>query len=121
LRAKLVKASTVHLNHSPLALTLSYAEQLTHSGLPSERVLLCLKQLCHALNVPDKLHLELSSVIPEHVGLGSGTQMAIAVGMALSAFYDLGLSDFLAGKYTTLCTCKMLTYRGLQLGYNITK
>jgi beta-RFAP synthase len=38
------------------------------------------------------LHLELSSVIPEHVGLGSGTQMAIAVGTALSAFYDLRLS-----------------------------
>jgi beta-RFAP synthase len=82
----------VALNEINTRLTLSYAEQLTHSGLPSERVLLCLKQLCHALNVPDKLHLELSSVIPEHVGLGSGTQMAIAVGMALSAFYDLGLS-----------------------------
>ncbi|MEO1884300.1 MAG: beta-ribofuranosylaminobenzene 5'-phosphate synthase family protein [Methyloprofundus sp.] len=82
----------VALNEINTRLTLSYAEQLTLSGLPSERALLCLQQLCHALNIPDKLHLELSSVIPEHVGLGSGTQMAIAVGTALSAFYDLRLS-----------------------------
>jgi len=82
----------VALNEINTRLTLSYAEQLTLSGLPSERAFLCLQQLCHALNIPDKLHLELSSVIPEHVGLGSGTQMAIAVGTALSAFYDLRLS-----------------------------
>jgi beta-RFAP synthase len=31
-------------------------------------------------------------LIPEHVGLGSGTQMALAVGSALNAFYELNLT-----------------------------
>lgn len=82
----------VALNEINTRLSLSYADQLTLSGLQSERALSCIKQLCTALNVSDKLHLELHSCIPEHVGLGSGTQMSIAIGLALSAFYQLGLN-----------------------------
>jgi len=81
----------VALNEINTRLSVSYCEQLTLSGIPSDRALQSIKQLCAALNVPDKLHLELTSCIPEHVGLGSGTQMAIALGLALSAYYDLGL------------------------------
>ncbi len=81
----------VALNEINTHLSVSYSEQLKLSGLQSERALSCIKQLCEALNVSDKLHFELQSCIPEHVGLGSGTQMSIAVGVALSAFYGLGL------------------------------
>ena len=81
----------VALNEINTRLSISYSDELKLSGLESERALSCVKQLCDALNVSDKLHLELLSCIPEHVGLGSGTQMSIAVGLALSAFYDLGL------------------------------
>jgi len=38
------------------------------------------------------LHIELHACIPEHVGLGSGTQMSIAIGLAISAYYNLGLN-----------------------------
>lgn len=82
----------VALNEINTTLSLSYAETLTLSGHSSDRALSCIKRLCSALNVSDKLHLELKSSIPEHVGLGSGTQMAVAVGMALNAFYDLDLN-----------------------------
>jgi len=81
----------VALNEINTTLSLSYADTLTLSGQASERALSCIQRLCASLNVSDKLHLELHSSIPEHVGLGSGTQMAVAIGMALNAFYDLGL------------------------------
>ena len=79
----------VALNEINTRLSISYSDNLILSGLPSERALACIKQLCQALNVSDQLHLELHACIPEHVGLGSGTQMSIALGLALSAFYNL--------------------------------
>jgi beta-RFAP synthase len=82
----------VALNEINTTLALSYADTLTMSGHASGRALSCIQRLCSALNVSDQLHLELQSSIPEHIGLGSGTQMAVAIGMALNAFYDLGLS-----------------------------
>lgn len=80
----------VALNEINTRISVSYAEQLTLSGIASERALKSIKQLCSALNVSDKLHFEISSCIPEHVGLGSGTQMSIALGLALSEYYQLG-------------------------------
>ncbi|MHC1574615.1 MAG: beta-ribofuranosylaminobenzene 5'-phosphate synthase [Candidatus Methanogasteraceae archaeon] len=47
-----------------------------------------------ALLLPDgcgiKIHIERD--VPPHVGLGSGTQTALAAGMAVNRLYDLGLS-----------------------------
>jgi beta-RFAP synthase len=37
------------------------------------------------------LHLRLLSVLPPHAGLGSGTQLALAVGMAFARLHGLGL------------------------------
>lgn len=45
-----------------------------------------------AFNVSDALNIKVIEAIPEHVGLGSGTQMALAIGTGLNAFYDLKLS-----------------------------
>lgn len=82
----------VALNEVNTTLSISYSAEPKYSGIHSERAISCLKRLCAALNVSDQLHLELISSIPEHVGLGSGTQMSIAVGMALNSFYNLGLN-----------------------------
>lgn len=35
------------------------------------------------------VRLQLASMLPEHAGLGSGTQLALAVGMAVARLYDL--------------------------------
>jgi len=82
----------VALNEINTRLSISYADKLCFSGIKSSRAKACLQRLCNTLNVADTLHLELEASIPEHVGLGSGTQMSIAIGMALNAFYELGLS-----------------------------
>jgi len=73
-------------------LSLAAAKVLTVSGPAAERALKCTRRLCEALQVPDTLNIEITNAIPEHVGLGSGTQMALAIGMALNAFYQLGLT-----------------------------
>jgi len=80
------------LNEINTSLSICYAENLHLTGIQSERALACVKQLCSILNVSDKLQIDIQSLIPEHVGLGSGTQMSLAIGMALSAFYQLGLN-----------------------------
>jgi beta-RFAP synthase len=58
----------------------------------NERAEKCLTAFCQTLNVSDEIQIEVIQAIPEHVGLGSGTQMALAVGAGLNAFYDLNLS-----------------------------
>ena len=37
------------------------------------------------------MHMQLTQAIPEHAGLGSGTQMSLAVGLAMNKLYHLGL------------------------------
>jgi beta-RFAP synthase len=44
-----------------------------------------LDRLCSALGVENRFALRLGRTIPSHSGLGSGTQLALAVGAALSA------------------------------------
>jgi beta-RFAP synthase len=43
-------------------------------------------------NLPGDCQLSISRTIPEHVGLGSGTQLGLAVGVALARLYRLDLS-----------------------------
>jgi len=38
------------------------------------------------------IHIDIKKDYPSHVGLGSGTQSALAAGMAVNKLYDLGLS-----------------------------
>jgi len=52
----------------------------------------CVQQLCQKLGVSEQVHVNVHSAIPTHIGLGSGTQLALAVGMALNVFYQLNLS-----------------------------
>lgn len=47
---------------------------------------------CEAFGVSPNVQIEVVQEIPAHVGLGSGTQMALAVGSGLNALYDLNLS-----------------------------
>jgi beta-RFAP synthase len=68
---------------------------ITHTKnkiIKNERAEKCLTVFCQAFNVSANVQIEVIEAIPEHVGLGSGTQMALAVGTGLNAFYDLGLS-----------------------------
>jgi beta-RFAP synthase len=82
----------VALNEIATRLSVTRAKQLTINGLASQRAAKCVSMLCEALQVSDKLNVTIEAAIPEHVGLGSGTQMSLAIGAALNEFYRLGLS-----------------------------
>jgi beta-ribofuranosylaminobenzene 5'-phosphate synthase len=82
----------VALQEMATHLVLTSAPALTVNGESAQRAQRCLQELCQTLKVSDALSLTVHKAIPEHAGLGSGTQMALAVGMALNRFYDLQLS-----------------------------
>ena len=82
----------VALNEHATRLSMTHATQRHITGPSAARAEQCLTMLCKALNVSDNLSIIIESAIPEHVGLGSGTQMSLAIGSALNALYDLGLS-----------------------------
>lgn len=45
--------------------------------------------LLGAIGAPRQVHVHIESAIPSHAGLGSGTQLALAAGMALCKFWGL--------------------------------
>lgn len=80
------------LNEISTRLTLSASESLRVTGPVAGRALKCAQALCKTLQVPETVAITIHSAIPEHIGLGSGTQLSLAIGSALNAYYDLGLS-----------------------------
>ena len=82
----------VALNEHATRLSVTSSERRTITGPSAHRADKCLTILCQALDVSDKLNITIEAAIPEHVGLGSGTQMSLAIGSALNAFYGLGLT-----------------------------
>lgn len=82
----------VALNKIATRLTISKATELQAYGPSSARAIKCTKVLCETLNVSEQVKIQIDTAIPEHVGLGSGTQMSLAIGSALNGLYDLGLS-----------------------------
>ncbi|MEQ1531763.1 MAG: beta-ribofuranosylaminobenzene 5'-phosphate synthase family protein [Methylococcales bacterium] len=100
----------VALNEISTRLSISPAQQRQVTGPSADRAEKCLDLLCSSLQVSDQVQIDIAAAIPEHVGLGSGTQMSLAIGMALNAFYDLGL---------TVRDIAALTYRGQRSGIGI--
>ncbi len=82
----------VALNEICTSLTLSGADKLAITGPSAQRAERYLTQLCEILQVSDRLAINITTAIPEHVGLGSGTQLALAIGSALNSYYGLGLT-----------------------------
>lgn len=68
------------------------ATGITATGPAADRALDFARQLLDEYRVDGGVRLELTSAIPEHAGLGSGTQLALAVGSAVSELYGLGAS-----------------------------
>ncbi len=65
-------------------LTLSRAAANSATGKESARALKTLDRFTQALGLKSGYHVHISEAIPAHSGLGSGTQLAIAIGSALS-------------------------------------
>ncbi len=82
----------VALNEIATGLSVTCSDKLVVNGPSSKRAEKCIRRICDELNVASRLKVDIEYAIPEHVGLGSGTQMSLAIGTALNAYYDLGLS-----------------------------
>ena len=68
------------------------ADEDSVSGPSSPRALKVLAKMRDALGIADPVAIEIDRAIPEHVGLGSGTQMSLAVGLGVSHLWGRRLS-----------------------------
>jgi beta-RFAP synthase len=91
-------------------LTATRADAVTVEGPGGDRASRYLQTIRERLGLKTGIHLRLLQAIPEHVGLGSGTQMALAVGTAASR---------LAGLALTSAELASLMGRGLRSGIGI--
>lgn len=73
-------------------LVLSRAERLAVNGPEAERAERYLRQIAASSGVEARYSLRIAEAIPPHAGLGSGTQLALAVGSAFAALEGLRLS-----------------------------
>ena len=70
---------------------MSRAERLDVSGPDADRARRYLSAMIERYGLDDRVSLAVASTIPAHVGLGSGTQLAVSVGMAAASFFGLDL------------------------------
>ena len=86
------------LGEPALAIEASAAKSLNVTGEPTvpdtvlAKASALAQQFITRLNLAGSVDLHVSQHIPEHAGLGSGTQIALAVGSAISNLYQLDLS-----------------------------
>jgi beta-ribofuranosylaminobenzene 5'-phosphate synthase len=80
------------VNRPSLLLRAEAAPSLMIEGLESDRVATYAQRFFDRYGIPAGAHLNLLRCIPAHVGLGSGTQLGLAVGSALARLAGLQLS-----------------------------
>ena len=81
----------VALEEISTRLTVYPADKPGAQGPQSSSALRNVESICSALKLSDAVFVDVEQAIPDHVGLGSGTQMSLAVGMAISKFYGLDI------------------------------
>ena len=71
-----------------------YAEKATDIQIKgvSEHIDRMRKSAAVLLPEGEGIHIKIDKDYPSHIGLGSGTQVALASGMAVNKLYDLGLN-----------------------------
>lgn len=68
------------------------AERLAATGEKTERVKALAKRFLEAYGIKANASISVKQAIPEHSGLGSGTQLALAVATALSKLFNVNAS-----------------------------
>lgn len=81
----------VAIDQPNVILKASPAPKLIAKGPRAERIKQHAEKILRGSGVEGGAEISLISDIPEHAGFGSGTQLALAVGAALSKIYDLDL------------------------------
>ncbi len=73
-------------------LEVRHSAKLHVSGPGSAKAYKYAERMLTHLNIRQGLKLDIRQSIPEHAGLGSGTQMALAVGSAINRLFDANLA-----------------------------
>jgi beta-ribofuranosylaminobenzene 5'-phosphate synthase len=73
------------------SVTFNAASQLRVTGPENERVRGYLQTMQRALDIESTCHVRIDEVVPAHAGLGSGTQIALAVAAGVRRFHGLPL------------------------------
>jgi beta-RFAP synthase len=77
----------VSVSRPAVVLEAEPAGELSAEGADAERALTFARRCREALGLPGGAHLRIVETIPPHVGLGSGTKLALAVAQALAALH----------------------------------
>jgi beta-RFAP synthase len=80
------------VSHPHLLLRANAADRLIAEGPGKERITTFAQRFIDCYGLKTGAHLNLLAGIPPHVGLGSGTQLALAIGTALARLAGLHLS-----------------------------
>jgi beta-ribofuranosylaminobenzene 5'-phosphate synthase len=72
-------------------LRIGTARRLSAEGEQADRVELLAQRFYEALDIRSKAHIQVVEAIPGHVGLGSGTQLALALAAGLSRLHRVDL------------------------------
>jgi len=91
-RGRLYGSIGLAVKHPQLLLRAARSDRLIVEGLEAGRVTAYAQRFIQHYGISEGAHLNLLSSIPAHVGLGSGTQIALAVGTALAKLAGLRLS-----------------------------
>lgn len=90
------------------------SEKMTIEGISSHHVAKNIEKIVKSLkvshNISPDFSVKINQSIPQHTGLGSGTQMALALGAGLNRLFNLGL---------TVPQIATLTQRGSRSGIGI--
>jgi len=82
----------VGVSEISLRLSITHADELKAEGPCSERALKAARTFSEATGTHCRVAIRIHEAIPEHVGLGSGTQLALAIGAGLARFHGLKLA-----------------------------
>jgi beta-ribofuranosylaminobenzene 5'-phosphate synthase len=78
----------VAVSHPMVVLEASFGDKLTVEGPAADRVLEFARCYMANTGIQGGAHLRVEEIIPDHVGLGSGTKLALTVAYALAKLYD---------------------------------
>lgn len=80
------------INRPNVVLEAEQSKNLHVTGEKNEHVKMLAKRFFKTYNIELNAFINVKKVIPEHIGLGSGTQLALAVATALAKLFNLGAS-----------------------------
>ncbi len=79
----------VALNELGVSMRLTRSDQLSVKGFQSQRAEKYATHFFDVLQIEGGAEIVIDQAIPEHAGLGSGTQMALSIGVGLNRLYGL--------------------------------